>query len=138
MIFLKFLLEYSENQKGAAPLIRLLSQTPSPRGEGSERGSYFNFKRRVTVRYETGDARPRGEGSERGGYFNFKRRVTVRYETGNARPRGEGSERGSYFNFRQFATVRYETPCGCVMKRAMPAPEGKALKEAVILISNAE
>ena len=70
LIFLKFLPEYSENQKGATPLIRLLSQTPSPRGEGSERGGYFNFK--------------------------------------------------------QFATVRYETPCGCVMKRAMPAPEGKA------------
>ena len=59
--FRKFLPEYSENQKWATPLIRLLSQTPSPRGEGSERGGYFNFKRRVTVRYETGDARPGGK-----------------------------------------------------------------------------
>ena len=33
LISLKFLPEYSENQKWATPLIRLLSQTPSPEGK---------------------------------------------------------------------------------------------------------
>ena len=95
LIFLKFLPEYSENQKWAAPLIRLLLQTPSPRGEG-----YIIRKSKIYCTPHQ-SALP------------------------TASPQGEGSERGSYFNFRQFATVRYETPCGCVMKRAMPAPEGK-------------
>ena len=43
-------------------------------------------------------------------------------------PQGEGNIKGGYFSFKRPVTVRYETPCGCVMKRAMPAPKGEALK----------
>ena len=42
------------------PLIRLLPQTPSPRGEGLEQGIDLDFKQVVTIRYKTGDARPPG------------------------------------------------------------------------------
>ena len=46
----------------------------------------------------------------------------MRYETGDARPGGKAISKAEIENTNGFVTIRYETPCGCVMKRAMPAP----------------
>ena len=76
----KFLPEYSENQKCAAPLItalraeqaaeiafgRQLGEKSPPGGSLYNKGSNFKFMRFATVRNETGNARPGGKAYEIG------------------------------------------------------------------------
>ena len=102
--FQKFLPKYSENQKWASPLIRLLSQTPSPRGEGYEIDRQISDRKRDAPLITAASRQsfpPRG---------SLYQRLKLKFQTNCGNP------------LRNTLRVRYETPCGCVTKRVMPAP----------------